>query len=176
MALPAIAVGGMIASGLLNAYSSAQDHKQQKITSAYNQKVLEANQRIDTALTEFNIRRIRSEGESVLSSQRAAVGASGFTFSGSALDVFSNSVKNLELDIIGMRLDASARAMGVGQQIEMQKMTTAQSKAALPLKITSALVSTATSVAAATAGGGAKPDIKTSSGSGFRNYGSVPIK
>lgn len=146
MAIGAIAVGTTIAGGLLNAYSQYSGYQQEKVTSAYNKAILDANQRIDDALADFNIRRVREEGEKVLSSQRAVVGKNGITFSGSALDVYMDSVRNLEMDIIGLELQKTIGRATTEQKKGQIDYSMGQAKAALPLNITSSLVNTALSL------------------------------
>ena len=150
--LPALAVGSMITGTLMSAYGQYQGYRSQRAATAYNQAVLDANQRIDDALSSFNIRRIEEEGLGVIASQRAAIGASGITFSGSALDVFQKSVRNLELDLIGLRLQQKTGQLQTQAQKGQLSFQQQQAKSALPINIGATLLSGAGQVASMTGG------------------------
>ena len=116
MAIGAAIVGLSVTSGVLDIYSQISASQEQKSTSKYNQAILDSNQRINDAMTDFDIRRIREEGEGILGEQLAARGKSGTTFSGSNIDVFMDSVRNMELDVIAMELGKTTSAASTAQR------------------------------------------------------------
>lgn len=153
MAIGAIAVGGMVAGTLLNAYSQYSSYQEQKATSKYNQAIIDANNRIDQALIDMDIRRIKEEGEELLGSQRAAMGASGTKFSGSNLEVFMGTVKDIQMDVITMNIQKMVKSASANQQKLLLSMQQKSASNALPFQIASSLIGGATNIAQSQAGG-----------------------
>ena len=149
MALPLLAIGAAtsVAGTLLNAYSQYAGYQEQKATSKYNQAIIDANNRIDSAMIEMDKRRIRREGESLLGTQRAMVGKSGTTFSGSNIDVFMDSLKDIELDIITLDLQKMAKSASASQASTLEQMGVDSARRALPLQIGGTLLGGASKVA-----------------------------
>ena len=149
MAGPLLIAGAALSvvGGLMNAYSQVEAQRQLKATTKYNQAILDANNRIDAALTDMDIRRIRREGESLLGTQRAMVGKSGTKFSGSNIDVFMDTVKDIEMDVITMEIGKSARGAQTRQQKTLLAMDLAAGKKALPMKVASSVLGGATQAA-----------------------------
>lgn len=138
-----------ITGSLLNAYSQVSQYKEQKVTSKYNKAILDANERIDQSMIDMDIRRIREEGEGILGEQRAAMAKSGTTFSGSNIDVFMDSVRNIELDVISLELNKMISQAGTTQKKGLIDLGLAQSKASLPLKIAGSLLGAGNSILSA---------------------------
>ena len=173
--LLAIAAAASITGGVLNAFGQASAFQEQKATTKYNKAILDANDRIDQSLIEMNQRRIREEGEELLGEQRAFVGASGTKFSGSNIDVFMDTVRDIELDVISLDIQKMIGSAKTSQQKSLLDMSLASSKKALPLKIASSLLGGVTSAASISSGNiaesatsGSGSAIHTSVGSGVR--------
>ena len=147
MALPLLAIGaGMaVAGGVLNAFSQVSAYKEQKATTRYNKAILDANNRIDQALINMDIRRIQDEGEGILGTQRAMVGKSGTKFSGSNIDVFMDTVKDIEMDVITMEIQKDVGTARTRQEKALMDRHLAATKKALPLNVASSLLGGATS-------------------------------
>lgn len=139
--LGTLAAGALITGTLLNAYSQASAYQEQKATSKYNQAILESNNRIDQAMIDMDIRRIREEGEELLGSQRAMMGKSGTKFSGSNIAVFMDTIKDIEMDVITLEIEKMAGGARTGQQIDLERMSLASARRALPFNVASTLIS-----------------------------------
>ena len=156
-----------------------------RLSSKYNKAIIDANNTINQSIYDMQIRRIRDEGESMLGTQRAMIAKSGTKFSGSNLEVFKDSLKNIELDVISVELNKMIANAQSQQAIKRESIATQRAKAALPLQIMSALAggsaniasSQSSNIAQRQTGGGASsgPNISTSSGSGYRNTGSIAV-
>ena len=172
MPLPLLAIGAVtsIAGGLLNAYSQYSSYQEQKATSKYNQAILDANQRIDSAMIDMDIRRIRDEGEELLGSQRAFMGKSGTKFSGSNIDVFINTLKDIELDVTTLELKKMIGASSTAQQKELERRGVSSAKKALPINIASGLLGTATNVLGSKSTGIAQSQVPPNTGAGSRIF------
>ena len=121
-------------------YGNIEQYSQTKATTKYNQAILDANQIIDEALIDADIRRIREEGESLLGTQRAIIGKSGTKFSGSNLDVFLDTVRDIELDVHQKNLQKTINRMQTYRQKEMLNMQLKDAKSARTINAASILV------------------------------------
>jgi hypothetical protein len=145
--LAAIAIGAQVTGSLLNAYSQVSAYEEQKTTTKYNKAIIDANTRIDNALVDMDIQRIREEGEEFLGVQRAMMGKSGTKFSGSNLDVFMDSLRNINMDVQTMEINKLASSNRAAQEKQFLDYDLEQSKKALPLKIAGGFLNTASSIA-----------------------------
>lgn len=84
---------GDIATGFINASKAQNAYK-------YNAAMSELSKRMYRLSAKKEINRIRGEGVSILSTQRAAIAKSGLALSGSPLEVMRQSQEDAELDLI----------------------------------------------------------------------------
>lgn len=173
MALQALAVGAAITGTLLNAYSQVSGYKEQKATTKYNQAIIDANNRIDSSLIDMDIRRIQREGEELIGAQRAAVGKSGTKFSGSNIDVFMDTMKDIQLDIETLNIKKMVGGIRAKQEKSLQAQQLASGKRAAGFGVTSSLLKGATGLLSMAGTGTSKSPntgttIRTSAGSGIR--------
>ena len=135
------------AGSMVQMAGTALSWEAQKTTSKYNKSILDSNAMIDTAINEAAIRRIREEGEGILAEQRVAIAKSGTTFSGSNIDVFMKSLKNIELDVINMKINDSIRQAGVEQQKAQIDVDLRRAKASAILSQVASGLQTTSSIA-----------------------------
>jgi hypothetical protein len=94
----AIAAIAAAVGGTAVAYEGQQQQaKTAKSVSEYNAKVEQTQAQQDSMEAQENAHRLRVRNSSVLSSQRAAIAASGITEAGSPLEVLAYSAGQLEL-------------------------------------------------------------------------------
>jgi len=155
MAIPllAIAAATQVAGGVMSAYGQYSAYQEQKATTKYNQAILDANNRIDKSLIDMDIRRIRKEGQSLLSTQRAIVGKSGLKFSGSNIDVFMDTVKDIEMDVITLGITKDIADARTNQQKELLAMQLKSQKKAVKTNMASSVLGGVSSAASTYAGG-----------------------
>ena len=135
-----LALASTVTGTLLNAYSQYSSYKEQKLTSKYNQAIIDANDRVNQSLIDMDIRRIREEGEGILGQQRVAMAKSGTTFSGSNVDVFMDTVRDIELDVISLELNKMVGSASAQQNKGLIQLDQAYSKSALPLQIAGSFI------------------------------------
>ena len=154
MALPLLAISAAtsIAGGLMNAYAQKSAYKEQKITTRYNQAILDANNRIDQSMIDMDIRRIKKEGNSLIGEQRALIGKSGTKFSGSNIDVFMDTISDISFDVQVMGIKKMVGTARTQQAKTLLDMELKSAKKAAKVNAASSILGGVTSAASTYAG------------------------
>jgi hypothetical protein len=95
----AVSVGG----GLMAANAQVQQGRQMQQAENYNAAVARQTAEATRVAGQFEVDKQRRENARFLGTQRARMAASGVTFSGSPLDVMSDTIADMDMDIAAMR-------------------------------------------------------------------------
>lgn len=98
-------MGLKITGAFLNAYSAYSSMASQEYASKYNKALISSERAIATTSYDLERNRIKKIGDRTLSSQRAVLASSGFEFSGTAVDIMSNTVEDIEMDLFALRFN-----------------------------------------------------------------------
>ena len=102
----AVSVGG----GLMAANAQAQQGRQMQQAENYNAAVARQTAEATRVAGQFEVDKQRRENARFLGTQRARMAASGVTFSGSPLDVMSDTIADQEMDIAALRYNTEIGA------------------------------------------------------------------
>lgn len=110
------AISGLtsIATGLINAQRTKNVYK-------FNAGMAQLQGRVARLQADVEIKRIRQDARSLLSSQRAAYAKSGVMLTGSPLEIMIQSMKDAELDIIFTNINADLATTGYNIQAGLYK-------------------------------------------------------
>lgn len=104
----ALAVGG----GIMSANAQQQQGRQMQQAENYNAAVARQTAEATRVAGQFEVDKQRRENARFLGTQRARMAASGVTFSGSPLDVMSDTIADQEMDIAAMKYNTD---IGIGR-------------------------------------------------------------
>lgn len=121
--LGAVATGASIAGTALSAASAVKQGNAQKSMMDYNARVAERQGQMARQAADLEEARQRNRTDKLLSSQRAAVAASGLDLEGSPLLVMEESAAQSELDALLIRHSGSVAEAQANSQAAADRMS-----------------------------------------------------
>lgn len=118
----------LIASAAIGAVSAMQAGAQASQTANYNAAVLDRRAANIEKKAAFDEARFREQARSLISSQRAAAGASGNLLEGSGMEVLLDTVEDAELDALAIRYSGSVEASEAASQAGIARLEGRQAK------------------------------------------------
>lgn len=112
----------MIGGAGISAFGSLQQGNAADSAARYNAAMAEANAEISRKQGLEDERRFRIASRKRLGTARAAIGASGITLDGSALDTLEQNARMMEQDAISIRTGSEMRATGLEADARLQSM------------------------------------------------------
>jgi hypothetical protein len=110
---PIAAIAGLgisVAGGIMAANAQQQQGRQMQQAENYNAAVARQTAEATRVAGQFEVDKQRRENARFLGTQRARMAASGVTFSGSPLDVMSDTIADQELDLAALRYNTEIGA------------------------------------------------------------------
>jgi hypothetical protein len=113
VALPMLVAATSLIAGGAGAYGSYQQGQAAAAASDYNAKVTERNAAQAGSAGAARVAALRSDGRQRLAEQLTGVGETGLLLSGSAMDLYAASARNIELDGLTASRDVELEARGL---------------------------------------------------------------
>lgn len=129
----AVAGVGVAAYGQYQQGKTAQTQaKAQSAWNLYNSKVAKRQAEAERAATAFEVGQQRKRAKTILSRQRAMIGAAGVEMEGSPLLVAEDTAAELAKEEVNIQLRGARRAMGFETQsiLDISKASAAKARAA----------------------------------------------
>jgi hypothetical protein len=110
-----------IAGTVISAIGALQSASSQRDAANYNAAVASQNATIARQQGEADAAKLRRQQTKQLGDMRAAYAANGISLEGSAIDVLGDTAGQFELDIQNARYNAELKAIGYGNEAQLQR-------------------------------------------------------
>jgi len=118
-----LAAASAIASAAIGAVGSMYQGRAQASADTFNAQVAENNARSAREMARADLEQKAREQQKHFGAVRAAYGASGIAFDGSALDVFEDQLLDAELDKRMITYKGELRARGFEDEAKLRRMS-----------------------------------------------------
>lgn len=137
-----IAGAGLLSAGSSIAEGAAAGDAADQNSAMARLKAKQATEQAQVQETQY-----RSQSAKEMGSNRAAVGASGVDFGGSATDVLAENARNSEMNALNIRHQGAVQAAGLNQEADQYAAQASSSRTMGYLRAGGSLIGGATSLA-----------------------------